>query len=188
MNNNYLYRRFDRKKDHVPQNALSRFCKDIKQNEYGSERNMFFHRCYRYFGDSFYRSQKFLAGLSQNQKTVDNMKNCSKIRVKTTFNVQSNFIEIALWHGCSPVNLLHIFTTPFPKNTSGRLLLNDEIHSAKCNLPLREKCPNTPYLSLFSPNAGKYGPENTPYWDTFHAVYDEKFNAVFQDIILYNTI
>ena len=24
-----------------------------------------------------------------------------------------NFIEIALWHGCSPVNLLHIFRTPF---------------------------------------------------------------------------
>ena len=34
-----------------------------------------------------------------------------------------NFIEITLWHGCSPVNLLHIFRTPFTKNTSGRLLL-----------------------------------------------------------------
>ena len=34
-----------------------------------------------------------------------------------------NFIEIALRHGCSPVNLLHIFRIPFPKNTSGRLLL-----------------------------------------------------------------
>ena len=34
-----------------------------------------------------------------------------------------NFIEIALWHGCSLVNLLHIFRTPFPKDTSGRLLL-----------------------------------------------------------------
>ena len=33
-----------------------------------------------------------------------------------------NFIEIALRHGCSPVNLLHIFRTPFPKNTSGWLL------------------------------------------------------------------
>ena len=27
-------------------------------------------------------------------------------------------------HGCSPVNLLYIFRTPFPKNTSGRLHLN----------------------------------------------------------------
>ena len=34
-----------------------------------------------------------------------------------------NFIEIALRHGCSPVKLLNIFRTPFPKNTSGRLLL-----------------------------------------------------------------
>ena len=37
--------------------------------------------------------------------------------------LQSNFIEITLPHGCSPVNLLHIFRTPFLKNTSGRLLL-----------------------------------------------------------------
>ena len=34
-----------------------------------------------------------------------------------------NFIKIALWHGCSPVNLLHIFRTPFPRNTFGWLLL-----------------------------------------------------------------
>ena len=34
-----------------------------------------------------------------------------------------DFIEITLRHGCSPVNLLHIFGTPFTKNTSGWLLL-----------------------------------------------------------------
>ena len=34
------------------------------------------------------------------------------------------FIEITLRHGSFPVNLLHIFRTPFPKNTSGGLLLN----------------------------------------------------------------
>ena len=34
-----------------------------------------------------------------------------------------NFIEITLRHGCSSVNLLHIFRTPFLKNTSGWLLL-----------------------------------------------------------------
>ena len=45
---------------------------------------------------------------------------------KCDFNkvvLQSNFAEIALWHWCSLVNLLHIFRTPFPKNTSGGLLL-----------------------------------------------------------------
>ena len=35
----------------------------------------------------------------------------------------SNFIEIAFRHGCSPVNLLHIFRKPFPRNISGWLLL-----------------------------------------------------------------
>ena len=34
-----------------------------------------------------------------------------------------NFIEIALRHGCSPVNLLHVFRTPFLKNISQWLLL-----------------------------------------------------------------
>ena len=29
---------------------------------------------------------------------------------------------------------------------------------------------NTSCLSIFSPNAGEYGPEKTPYLDTFHAV------------------
>ena len=39
-------------------------------------------------------------------------------------NVICNFIEITLQHGCSSVNLLNIFRTPFYKNTSGGLLLN----------------------------------------------------------------
>ena len=29
----------------------------------------------------------------------------------------------------------------------------------------------SPYVSVFSPNAEKYEPEETPYLDTFHAVY-----------------
>ena len=58
------------------------------------------------------------------------LKLCSKFtgehprRSVISIKLQSNFIEIALRHGCSPVNLLHIFRTPFTKNTSGRLLLN----------------------------------------------------------------
>ena len=40
-----------------------------------------------------------------------------------SIKLQSNFIEIALRHGCSPVNLPHIFRAPFSKNTSGGLLL-----------------------------------------------------------------
>ena len=33
-----------------------------------------------------------------------------------------SFLEIALWHACSPVNLLHIIRTPFPYNSPGGLL------------------------------------------------------------------
>ena len=36
---------------------------------------------------------------------------------------KSNFLEMALRHGCSPVNLLHIFRIPFPRNTPGWMLL-----------------------------------------------------------------
>ena len=32
---------------------------------------------------------------------------------------------------------------------------------------------DAPYFSVFSPNAGKYGPEKTPYLDTFHAAFIE---------------
>ena len=57
------------------------------------------------------------------------LKICSKITGEHTYRsvilikLQSNFIEITLRHGCSPVNLLHIFGTPFPRNTSEWLLL-----------------------------------------------------------------
>ena len=45
-------------------------------------------------------------------------------RSVVSIKLPSNFIEIAFRHGCSPVNLLHIFRTPFPRNTSGWLLPN----------------------------------------------------------------
>ena len=59
------------------------------------------------------------------------LKKCSKFtgehscRSVISIKLQSNFIEISFRHGCSPVNLLHIFRILFPKNTPGRLLLED---------------------------------------------------------------
>ena len=38
--------------------------------------------------------------------------------LKSHFGIGSNFIEIIVRHGCFSVNLLHIFRTPFYKNTS----------------------------------------------------------------------
>ena len=58
------------------------------------------------------------------------LKICSKFtgehlcRSVISVKLLCNFIKIALHHGCSLVNFLLFFRTPFLKNTSGRLLLN----------------------------------------------------------------
>ena len=57
------------------------------------------------------------------------LKTCSKFTVEhpcqsvISIMLICNFIEITLWHGCSPADLLHTFRIPLRKNTSGRLLL-----------------------------------------------------------------
>ena len=53
-------------------------------------------------------------------------KRCSE-KICSKLCMQSSFIEIALRCGCSPTNFLHIFRTPFPRNTSEWLLLNRNI-------------------------------------------------------------
>ena len=56
---------------------------------------------------------------------------------KVLLNIRSKctgIFEITLLHGCSPVNLLHIFRTLFPKNTSGGLFLNEKISNFKFSL------------------------------------------------------
>ena len=57
------------------------------------------------------------------------LKICSKFTGEHTrqsvilIKLLCNFIEITFWDGCSPVNLLNTFRTPFLKNTSEWLLL-----------------------------------------------------------------
>ena len=41
------------------------------------------------------------------------------------------FIEITLQHGCLHVNLMHIFRTSYPQNTSGWLLLNVQLDASQ---------------------------------------------------------
>ena len=51
----------------------------------------------------------------------------AKISILYTLKtVALQLYEITLRHGCSPVNLLHIFRTSFPKITSGGLFLKVE--------------------------------------------------------------
>ena len=59
---------------------------------------------------------------------------CSMKKVfwKYTANLQENNhaeVWITLRHCYSPVNLLHIFRIPFPRNTSGRLLLKNNLRT-----------------------------------------------------------
>ena len=71
---------------------------------------------------------KYLASKNANQKQPfrgDAMKRCSENMQQIyrrhcrsiILMLQNNFIEITLRHGCSPLNLFHIFITRFPKNT-----------------------------------------------------------------------
>ena len=39
------------------------------------------------------------------------------------FDFNKSYFEIPLWHGCFPVNLLHIFRTPFYENIFGGVFL-----------------------------------------------------------------
>ena len=61
------------------------------------------------------------------------MKLCSSDNHYTTapqlkpVKLRITFTDITFRHGCSPVNLLHIFRIPFPKNTSGGMLLDFDI-------------------------------------------------------------
>ena len=69
------------------------------------------------------------------------LKICSKFtgehpwRSVISIKLLCNFIKIKLRHGCSPVNLLHIFRAPFSKNNSrGLLLISPVCISQKVNV------------------------------------------------------
>ena len=52
--------------------------------------------------------------------------------------VACNFNKIALQHGYSPVNLMHIFRTSLPKNTSGGLPMSFLVNKSKRLHPISE--------------------------------------------------
>ena len=71
-----------------------------------------------------------------------------------SIKLQSNFIEIALRHECSPVNLLHMFRTPFQQNTSEWLLITPckfpkHPYKNKHQKALAKRCWSSSRLDLF---------------------------------------
>ena len=88
-----------------------------------------------------------------------------------------------------PTQPLHLLSTPSPRCVHQiSVLYRGSLQILLVEKHARhENCPNTeffsgpyfpafglntdtPYLPVFSPNGGKYGPEKTPYLSTFHAV------------------
>ena len=64
-------------------------------------------------------------------KTCDNFTGEHPCQSVISITLLCNFIEIALRHGCSSVNLLHISRIPFSRNTSGWLLLLIKTYNSK---------------------------------------------------------
>ena len=58
-------------------------------------------------------------------------------------DLQSNFIETALRHGCSPVNLLLILKIPFVQNTSGWLFLEKSRWEVLMKIPAQKDAVNS---------------------------------------------
>ena len=87
----------------------------------------------------------------------DVLKICSKFTEKhpcrsvILIKLQSNFIEIALLqHGCSPVNLLHIFRTLFIRTTmEGCLWSSSRISTISSTLSIRRFIPHFIKISFF---------------------------------------
>ena len=75
--------------------------------------------------------------------------NIQQIYKRTSMSKQSNFIEITLRHGCSPVNLLHFFRTPFPSNTSGQLLLDFNVKFQMTDLQLMRVISHLSFIQHF---------------------------------------
>ena len=88
-----------------------------------------YRRDINYFLNIQYRPVRYKSSHPEVYLRKGALKICSKFagghlcQSVISIKLQSNFIEIALRHGCSPANLLHIFRKPFPKNTTGRLLV-----------------------------------------------------------------
>ena len=76
-------------------------------------------------GNVIYRKEPSRAVLKKRfLKICSNFKGENPCWSVISIKLLCNIIEITLQHGCSPLNLLHIFRTSFSKNTSGDCALS----------------------------------------------------------------
>ena len=80
------------------------------------------------------------------------LKICSKFtgehpcQILISVTLQRSFIEITLWRRCSPVNLLHIFRTPFlGTSISGCFCINEQTIYMKSAATINYQC----FLTIF---------------------------------------
>ena len=104
---------------------------------------------HRLFSVNYFKFLRIQKQRSRGVLRIRFLKICSKFtgenpcRNAISIKLLGTFIKIALQHGCSPVNLLHIFRTPFPRNTFGWLLLK-VLQSKRTAAPLFLKNISTP--------------------------------------------
>ena len=115
-----------------------------------------FLRVFMYFGNKF-SEKETLQNILLILKTESFQKSLSKSSISNLWRqfVFAQMTKYLMFHLCSILEV-PISETGYAKRR----------HCVK-SVQIRR---DTKYLSLFSPNAGKYGPEKTPRLDTFHAV------------------
>ena len=90
---------------------------------------LFLYQKKNFYSKLYQKKKKYQKQLSRGVLTKRYSENMQQIYRKTPMpKCDFNKVEIALRHWCSPVNLLRIFRTPFPRNTSGWLLLKEGYH------------------------------------------------------------
>ena len=90
------------------------------------------------------------------------------------------------------INLAFSFENHIWFNDTVYCVESVQIRSFSCLYFPAVRLRGTPYLYVFSPNAGKYGPGKTAYFDTFHAVVRSfgmfRYILFYQFFILYKDI
>ena len=104
------------------------YTNDVSYTLYDCKCDDAFYQCLKKVIYLYYESHpQKQPSIVPREKCSENMQQIYRILPipKCDFNkvAYCNFIEIALRHGCSPVNLLHIYRTSFYKNTYGGPLL-----------------------------------------------------------------